>query len=111
LRFATLNGKTVLEVTGNYYAVYPPERMDANERIRQTFERPASNLKSNDIEIPNPLRPGPRIRLGGFPPCTGESVRGSVSNDGECRPCVVTGRRLHHNRHRSRFLQVLPAAE
>ena len=38
LRFATLNGKTVLEVTGNYYAVYPPERMDANERIRQTFE-------------------------------------------------------------------------
>src|SRR5437016_1527796 len=41
----------------------------------------------------------------------GESVRGSVSNDGECRPCVVTGRRLHHNRHRSRFLQVLPAAE
>jgi hypothetical protein len=38
LRFATLNGETVLEVTGNYYAVYPPERMDANERIRQTFE-------------------------------------------------------------------------
>ena len=38
LRFATLNGETVLEVTGNYYAVYPPERMDANERIRRTFE-------------------------------------------------------------------------
>jgi hypothetical protein len=38
LRFATFNGETVLEVTGNYYAVYPHERMDANERIRQTFE-------------------------------------------------------------------------
>jgi len=38
LRFATFNGETVLEVTGNYYAVYPRERMNANERIRQTFE-------------------------------------------------------------------------
>ncbi len=38
LRFATFNGETVLEVTGNYYAVYPRERMDANERIQRTFE-------------------------------------------------------------------------
>src|SRR5947209_9485747 len=38
LRFATFNGETVLEITGNYYAVYPHERMDANERIQQTFE-------------------------------------------------------------------------
>jgi hypothetical protein len=38
LRFATFNGETVLEVTGNYYAVYPRERMDANERIRQTLD-------------------------------------------------------------------------
>lgn len=38
LRFATLNGETVLEVTGNYYAVYPRERMDVNKRARQTFE-------------------------------------------------------------------------
>ncbi len=38
LRFATFNRETVLEVTGNYYAVYPHERMDANKRARQTFE-------------------------------------------------------------------------
>jgi hypothetical protein len=38
LRFATFNGETVLELTGNYYAVYPHERMDANKRIRRTFE-------------------------------------------------------------------------
>ncbi len=38
LRFSTFNGETVLEVTGNYYAVYPREWMDANERTRQTFE-------------------------------------------------------------------------
>jgi len=35
--FATFNGKTVLEMTGNYYVVYPRDRMDANERIRQTL--------------------------------------------------------------------------
>jgi hypothetical protein len=38
LRFATFNGETVLEVTGNYYAVYPRERMDATQRTRETFE-------------------------------------------------------------------------
>lgn len=38
LLFATFNGETVLEVTGNYYAVYLREGMDANERARQTFE-------------------------------------------------------------------------
>jgi hypothetical protein len=38
LLFATFNGETVLEVTGNYYAVYLREGMDANERVRQTFE-------------------------------------------------------------------------
>ena len=38
LRFASFKGETVLEVTGNYYAVYPRERMDANKRASQTFE-------------------------------------------------------------------------
>jgi hypothetical protein len=38
LRFATFNGETVLEVTGNYSAVYPREGMDANKRARHTFE-------------------------------------------------------------------------
>jgi hypothetical protein len=38
LRFASFKGETVLEVTGNYYAVYPRERMDANNRASQTFE-------------------------------------------------------------------------
>jgi len=38
LCFATFNGETVLEVTGNYYAVYLREGMDANERARRTFE-------------------------------------------------------------------------
>ncbi len=38
LRFGTFNGETVLEVSGNYYAVYLREGMNANERARQTFE-------------------------------------------------------------------------
>jgi len=38
LRFASFKGETVLEVTGNYYAVYPRERMDAKQRASQTFE-------------------------------------------------------------------------
>jgi hypothetical protein len=38
LRFATFNGETVLVVTGNYYAVYPRERTDANTRVRRTCE-------------------------------------------------------------------------
>jgi hypothetical protein len=38
LRFATFNGETVLEVSGNYCAVYLREGTDANERAHQTFE-------------------------------------------------------------------------
>jgi hypothetical protein len=38
LRFATFNGETVLELSGNYYAVYLRKGMDANELARQTFE-------------------------------------------------------------------------
>jgi hypothetical protein len=38
LRFATFNGETVLAVTGNYYEVYPRERMDANKRARETLK-------------------------------------------------------------------------
>ncbi|HYL11743.1 MAG TPA: hypothetical protein VEV41_01820 [Terriglobales bacterium] len=38
LRFATFNGQTVLEVTGNYCAVYLREGMDASKRARRTLE-------------------------------------------------------------------------
>ena len=74
LRFATFNGETVLEVTGNYYAVYPHERMHANERIRRTFE---------DVLLPI-LRvvvsqfPADRSRVQGYALEVSPRVRGRV---------------------------------
>jgi hypothetical protein len=38
LQFARFNGDTVLEVTGNYYAAYPREQIDSEQRVRQTLE-------------------------------------------------------------------------
>lgn len=39
IRFDTYKGQTVLEITGNYYAAYAADRMDAYARLKETFER------------------------------------------------------------------------
>jgi hypothetical protein len=37
IRFERYNNQTTLEITGNYYASYSAERVDADHRFRQTF--------------------------------------------------------------------------
>jgi len=39
IRFDTYKGQSVLEITGNYYAAYSADRMDAYARLKETFER------------------------------------------------------------------------
>jgi hypothetical protein len=43
IRFDTRDGQMVLEVTGNYYASYSADRMDAQARMKRTF---------NDVTLP-----------------------------------------------------------
>jgi len=38
IRFDRYNGKTVLEITGNYYAAYSSEKMTPEQRTKQTFD-------------------------------------------------------------------------
>jgi hypothetical protein len=37
IRFDTYNGKTVLAITGNYYAAYSAQKISAGQRARRTF--------------------------------------------------------------------------
>jgi len=37
IRFDVYKGQTVLEITGNYYAAYSADRMDAYARLKETF--------------------------------------------------------------------------
>ncbi len=37
IRFADFKGRTVLQVTGNYFAAYTDRYMDRNERVKRTF--------------------------------------------------------------------------
>lgn len=39
IRFDSYQQKTVLAITGNYYASYSAERMNDNDRLKETFER------------------------------------------------------------------------
>lgn len=39
IRFDRYQGKTILEVTGNYYAAYPADRMTPEQRSKETFDR------------------------------------------------------------------------
>jgi len=39
IRFDTYKNRTVLEVTGNYYAAYSAERMGPYERLKETFQQ------------------------------------------------------------------------
>jgi hypothetical protein len=38
IRFDIYKGQTVLEITGNYYAAYSADRMDAYARLKETFQ-------------------------------------------------------------------------
>lgn len=37
IRFSDFHGRTVLQVTGNYFAAYQSERMDRKERVERTY--------------------------------------------------------------------------
>lgn len=37
IRFSNFQGRTVLQVTGNYFAAYPDETMTRNERVKRTY--------------------------------------------------------------------------
>jgi len=37
IRFEKYNGQTTLEITGNYYASYAADRLDADHRVRRTY--------------------------------------------------------------------------
>ena len=37
IRFANFQGRTVLQVTGNYFAAYPGDFMNQNDRVKQTY--------------------------------------------------------------------------
>src|SRR5690349_3831617 len=37
IRFANFQGRTVLQVTGNYFAAYPSDFMDQSDRVKQTY--------------------------------------------------------------------------
>ena len=39
IRFDIYKGRSVLEITGNYYAAYSADRMDSYARLKETFER------------------------------------------------------------------------
>src|SRR5271167_3229305 len=39
IRFDSYKGQTVLQITGNYYAAYSADRMDAYARLKETFAR------------------------------------------------------------------------
>lgn len=51
IRFDSYKGETVLEVTGNYYASYSAETMDAEQRLKTTFEHVI--LPILKIEVPH----------------------------------------------------------
>ena len=49
IRFDTYKGQTVLEITGNYYAAYSADRMDAYARLKETFERVVMPLLQAEV--------------------------------------------------------------
>jgi len=51
IRFDSYKGETVLEVTGNYYASYSADTMDAEARLKTTFEQVIVPILK--IEVPH----------------------------------------------------------
>ena len=56
IRFATFQGHTVLQVTGNYFASYSEESVNQNERVKQTY-----------LHVMLPILRATASRLGGEP--------------------------------------------
>jgi hypothetical protein len=51
IRFDSYKGETVLEITGNYYASYSADTMDAEKRLKTTFEQVIVPILK--IEVPH----------------------------------------------------------
>jgi hypothetical protein len=51
IRFDSIKGETVLEITGNYYASYNADSMDAEARLKTTFEQVIVPILQ--IEVPH----------------------------------------------------------
>src|SRR5215469_9070395 len=51
IRFDSYKGETVLELTGNYYASYNADTMDAETRLKTTFEQVIVPILK--IEVPH----------------------------------------------------------
>jgi hypothetical protein len=51
IRFDSYKGETVLEITGNYYAAYNADTMDAEKRLKTTFDQVI--LPILKIEVPH----------------------------------------------------------
>jgi hypothetical protein len=51
IRFDSYKGETVLELTGNYYAAYNAETMDAGKRLKTTFEQVVVPILK--VEVPH----------------------------------------------------------
>jgi hypothetical protein len=50
IRFDFYKGRTVLEITGNYYAAYSADRMDSYARLKETFQQVIMPLLR--VEVP-----------------------------------------------------------
>jgi hypothetical protein len=51
IRFDTYKGQSVLEITGNYYAAYSADRMDAYARLKETFQQVVMPMLQ--VEVPH----------------------------------------------------------
>jgi len=49
IRFDFYKGQTVLEITGNYYAAYSADRMDAYARLKETFQQVVMPLLQAEV--------------------------------------------------------------
>jgi len=49
IRFDVYNGQTVLEITGNYYAAYSADHMDAYARLKETFQQVVMPLLQAEV--------------------------------------------------------------
>ncbi len=88
IRFDIYKGETVLEITGNYYASYNADSMNAEARLKATFEQVIVPMLK--IEVPA-LSRRLRVRIvrhRGFAP--------RPRKDHGCAPGACRERHLHH---------------
>jgi hypothetical protein len=63
IRFSNFQGRTVLQVTGNYFAAYSNETMSRNERVKRTY-----------LDVVLPILRATASRFGAEPQLTGFAV-------------------------------------